>query len=342
MVKSLATATTVILGLSVETAIALGGLPFDAPWRGPDRALPNVGISVTRASVSALLRYFSSLSTEEFRVAEQILDAACNLVMPPVVALHGVETEAASLGGVQGWWYRPRRSPDRGTILYFHGGGYVGTTPMMYASFIALLARRSGCDVFIADYRLAPEFPFPAAINDAIAVLKAALESGVPPSRLFVAGDSAGGGLVTALMCATEMERLPTVAGLILLSPEVDLRLDKPSMVDNAALDILPPDVPSTAYLQGVDPGERCVSVIEHEVRRWPPTLISFGANEMFRDSIRLLVRRLGDGNVDTTAIEEPGMFHVFPILVPWSAAGRRAFDAVEVFTADILRGGRS
>lgn len=341
MTKSLATATSVVLGLSLETATALAELPRDPPWRGPDRALPNIGINVTRASVRALLRYTSSLSNEEFRVAESMLDAACRLVMPPVVALYRVQTEVASLGGVPGRWYRPRRSADRGTILYFHGGGYVGTTPMMYASFVALLAHRSGCDVFIADYRLAPEFPFPAAINDAIAVLKAALESGVPPSRLFVAGDSAGGGLATALMCATEMERLPVVAGLILLSPEVDLRLDKPSMLENAALDILPPDVPSAVYLQGVDPGERCVSVIEHEVRRWPRTLISFGGDEVFRDSIRLLVRRLREGNVDTMAVEEPGMFHVFPILVPWSAAGQRAFGAVEAFTADALLGSR-
>lgn len=343
MVSAFATATTVVVGLFRETAITLVGAPHNAPWKGPDRALPNIGINLTREAVSALLRYFSSLSTEDFRVAEGMFDTACRLVMPPVVALQGVETEAANLGGVPGRWYRPRRGSEAGTILYFHGGGYVGTTPAMYASFAALLARRSSCEVFVADYRLAPEFPFPAAINDAIAVLKAALVSDAKPSRLFVAGDSAGGGLVTALMCATEMEHLPSVAGLILLSPEVDLRLDKPSMSENAALDILPPNVPSAVYLQGVDPGERCVSVIEHAVRRWPPTLISFGSSEMFRDSIRLLVRRLEDGDVDTTAIEEPGMFHVFPILVPWSAAGQRTLAAVEAFTTGaLLRGNPS
>ena len=74
------------------------------------------------------------------------------------------------------------------------------------------------------------------------------------------------------------------------------------------------------------------MSLIEHEVRRWPPTLISFGGDEIFRDSIRLLIRRLADGEIDTTAIEEPGMFHVFPILVPWSAAGQRTLDAVQAF----------
>lgn len=324
-----------------ESAIAVARSSRSAPWQGPDRALANLGINMTRIGVSTLLRYFSSLPNDQFRVAEGVLDAACRLVMPPVVALQGVQTEAATLGGVPGWWYRPRRATTNGRILYFHGGGYVGTTPMMYASFVALLARRCGCEIFIADYRLAPEHPFPAALNDAIAVLKAAQDRAAPRPPLFIAGDSAGGGLATALMCATEMENLPMVTGLILLSPEVDLRLDKPSIAENAPLDILPPKVPSTAYLQGVDPGERCVSVIEHDIRRWPPTLISFGSNEIFRDSIRQLVRRLDDAHVDTTAIEEPDMFHVFPILVPWSAAGQRTLDAVETFVAGGLEGGR-
>jgi monoterpene epsilon-lactone hydrolase len=238
---------------------------------------------------------------------------------------------------VRGRWYRPRTSRSGGTILYFHGGGYVGTSPSMYAAFVASLASRTGCEVFVVDYRLAPEFPFPAAINDATAVLTGALDTGTDPSRLLIAGDSAGGGLATALMCATEMNDLATVAGLILFSPEVDLRLDKPSTTENAYLDILPSTIPTTAYLQGVDPGLRCVSAIEHEIGRWPPTFVSFGAHEVFRDSIRLLVRRLDDAGIDTIAIEEPGMFHVFPILVPWAAAAQRTIDAVQGFAATVL-----
>lgn len=74
--------------------------------------------------------------------------------------------------------------------------------------------------------------------------------------------------------------------------------------------------------------------MIEHDVGPWPPTLISFGSDEIFRDSIRLLVKRLRDADVDTMSLEEPGMFHVFPILVPWAEASQRAFDAIENFVA--------
>ncbi len=89
---------------------------------------------------------------------------------------------------------------SRGTVLYLHGGGYVGTSPRMYAVFAAWLCRRTGCDIFVADLRLAPEFPFPADLEDAVLVLEALLVGGVDPARLFVAGDSSGGGLVASLM----------------------------------------------------------------------------------------------------------------------------------------------
>lgn len=328
---------SVLLGLARGTVTAAATVPFTRPWRGPDRVVSNIAISATREVVRALLGYTSSLPNADLRSLEGMIDAAARLVTPATVSMRGVGSTDGSLGGVKGTWYRPRNRPTAGTILYFHGGGYVATTPSMYSGFAALLADRTGCEVFVADYRLAPEFPFPAAINDALAVLTGAFEIGIPASQVIVAGDSAGGGLATALMCATEMEALPTVAGLVLLSPHVDLHLDKPSITENAAVDILPPDIPTDAYLQGVDPGLRCVSVIEHEVGPWPPTLVSYGTNEMFRDSIRLLVRRLDESGVDTVALEEPGMFHVFPILVPWSAPGRRALDAITAFVAESL-----
>lgn len=318
----------------MKASITVAGLPFEPLWRGPDGTLANVGLNLTRVGVRALMDFAVSVPTQEFRTVESLLDAASRMVMPPVVVLQGVTIEQGSLGEVPGQWYRVRGRRSTTTILYFHGGGYIGTTPMMYAEFVARLARRTSSDVFVAEYRLAPEFPFPAAMHDAVAVLKGALDAGTPASQVFIAGDSAGGGLATALLCATEMEDLPLVAGLILLSPEVDLRLDKPSIEENRAKDILPAEVPAAAYLQGVDPGVRCVSVIEHDVGPWPPTLISFGSDEIFRDSIRLLVKRLRDADVDTMSLEEPGMFHVFPILVPWAEASQRAFDAIENFVA--------
>ena len=202
----------------------------------------------------------------------------------------------------------------------------------MYGAFVAELVRETASEVFVADYRLAPEFPFPAGLDDAATALKELVRTGTSASRLFIAGDSGGGGLAAGLMCAAAAERIPQIGGLILFSPEVDLRLDKPSITENANLDILPWNIPTTSYLQGADPGAGCVSAINQNVERWPPTFVAFGHDEIFRDAIRLLADRLATAGVDTVAIEEQGMFHAFPILMPWAAASRRVYHAVGEF----------
>ena len=155
--------------------------------------------------------------------------------------------ESGEVGGVPGMWYRRKGRESLGTVLYLHGGGYIGTAPLMYAAFTGYLARDTGCDVFVADYRLAPEFPFPAGLIDAIAVYEALLESGVDPTRLFVAGDSGGGGLATSLLLDARAHHLPRPAGVLLFSPEVDLALDEPSVTENAEHDILPVEHPRRA-----------------------------------------------------------------------------------------------
>ncbi len=127
----------------------------------------------------------------------------------------------------------PTRRARTGTIAYFHGGGYIGTSPTMYAAFNAYLARQTGCEVFTADYRLAPEFPFPAGLDDAIAVTEALLDGGVTSEQLFVAGDSGGGGLATSLVLHDRAAHLPKLAGVVLISPEVDLNLDGASIIEN-------------------------------------------------------------------------------------------------------------
>jgi acetyl esterase/lipase len=130
------------------------------------------------------------------------------------------------------------------------------------------------------------------------------------------------------------------IAGAVLFSPELDLLLDEPSMSDNAGRDILPWNIPTSAYLHGRNPGAQSVSALGQDVAGWPPTFVSFGGDEMFRDSIRQFVANLDDAGVDTVAIEEPGMFHVFPILMPWADGSRRAYRAVGAFVRDHLPAG--
>lgn len=324
--------------LAQQMAGALARVPFRRPLHGPSTTISNLGACVTREVVRSFMGYASSLPIEEFRSIEALIDGLCRIVMPPVVNAYDVDHVDIELGGVPGTLYRPKNEPARGVILYLHGGGYIGTSPQMYAFFVARLSQQTRCAVFVADYRLAPEYPFPAGVEDAAHVLHALVDAGTPPERLIVAGDSGGGGLANTLVQATpEHVDLVAPAGLVLFSPEVDLQLDQPSVTDNAASDILPWNIPTAAYLHGEAPTSRWVSATHTDLTPFPPTFVAWGTAEMFRDPIRQFVARLDDAGVAHVAVEEPDMFHVFPILMPWASASQRVFQGLAAFVDDLL-----
>jgi len=330
-------AVTDLIGLVGEMGLGMARVPFRRPWSGQGNLAHNVAVSVTRETMRTFMGYSTSLPVDEFRSIELVLDDLCGVVLPPIVSFRGADHEDGAVGGVLGEWIRPRNGRSGGTIVYLHGGGYVGTSPRMYSVFAAWLARRTGCDVFLPDLRLAPEFPFPADLEDAVAVLHGLLADGVDPERIVIAGDSSGGGLVTTLVAAEVVpEQLP-VAAVVLFSPEVNLQLDLPSVRDNARLDILPWNVPTSAYLHGVDPSSPLVSASSQDLEGWPPTFVCVGGDEMFRDGIRRFTSHLDEADVDAEVHEEPGMFHVYPILMPWSDAGRRTIEAAGTFVRSRL-----
>jgi acetyl esterase/lipase len=325
-------AATDLAGLAGQLAAAMARVPFRRPWSGDGNLPHNLAVAVTRETIRSFMGYSSSLPIDEFRSVEMVLDDLCGVVLPPLARGLGVIQQAASVADVPGIWYRPGDGAVRGTVLYLHGGGYVGTSPRMYGLFVAWLCRQTRLEIFVADLRLAPEYPFPAGLEDAVVVLEALLVAGVDPSRLFVAGDSSGGGLAVSLMYSMTRTGHQPIAGVVLFSPEVDLLLDEPSITDNAALDILPWNIPTSAYLHGRSPGSASVDALDQDLSGWPPTFVCFGQDEMFRDSLRRFVGRLVRSGVDTCSLEEPGMFHVFPILMPWAEASRRAFRSAAAF----------
>lgn len=329
-----------LVGLAGQMATAMLRVPFRRPWQGTSNGPHNVAVAVTRETVRSFMGFASSLPINEYRSVERVLDDVCGIVLPPLARGLDVDTEPGSVAGVPGIWYRPSGGEVRGTVLYLHGGGYVGTSPRMYAGLTAWMCRRTGCEVFVADYRLAPEFPFPAGLEDIVLVLEGLLGRGVDPNRLFVAGDSAGGGLATSLLFTMMRTAHRSIAGLVLFSPEVDLRLDRPSVTENATRDILPWNIPTAAYLHGRDASAAAVSAVEQDVTGWPPVLVVSGGDEMFRDQIRAFVAHLDSSGVAVTAHEEPGMFHVYPILMPWADASRRAYRSVAAFVDRCLANG--
>jgi acetyl esterase/lipase len=330
--------TLTLVGLSQNLANALASVPFRRPLDGPSGKLQNVGAAVTRTTLRSFMGYSASLQIEEFRSMERVLDRLCDVVLPPFVRLrHDVVTESGEVGGVPGVWVRSRGGAADATILYLHGGGYIGTSPMMYSAFVAALVDGTGAEAFVADYRLAPEFPYPAGMLDAVAAYQGLLDTGAASDRLVVAGDSGGGGLATSTVEELARRALPLPSSLVLFSPEVNLGFDGESVTANATHDVLPWNLPSAAYLHGVDPADARVSAVNADLSGFPPTFVAFGSDEMLRDQIRRLVARLEEAGVPHAAHEEHGMFHVFPILMPWASASRRVYAAVDAFIHDNL-----
>lgn len=329
-----------VAGLVEQLTLSVLSVPFRAPWRGAHGVVDNIGSSVTRQVMRSFMGYSSALPTDEFRSIEMLIDELCRVVMPPVAHSLDVTMDRTEVAGVPGLWYHPDNGTEpsqKGTVLYLHGGGYVATCPTMYAAFNAYIARSSGCSVFTPDYRLAPEFPFPAGLLDVAAVLEQLFDDGLSPDRFVLAGDSGGGGLATSLLNNVRTAHLPDPAGLVLFSPEVGLSFDEPSVLENAGKDILPWNIPAAPYLHGVDPLDPRVDPLTDDLSDYPPTFVAFGDDEMFRDPIRHFIARLQDAGVTTTTVEEPGMFHVYPFLMPWAEASRRVFSEVGRFIRDCV-----
>ena len=327
-----------LLGLGESMGSAFLRVPFRRPWRGAGGLARNLTISVTRELTRSFMGYAMSLPIDEFRSLEKVLDRISETVLPPWVAAEHVTVRRDTIAGVPGLWFRPQPVNVGTKMLYLHGGGYIGTSPNMYTLFAARLARATRCEIFVADYRLAPEFPYPAALHDALDVLAALHGTTNPatgaPAEIFVAGDSGGGGLAGSVLYECGSRGLPVPAGVLLFSPEISLQLDEPSVTDNAPYDVLPWNIPTNSYLHGIDP--RDVAVSGADVHKWPPTFIAYGGDEIFRDPIRHLVERLRVAGVDTHAHEQPGMFHVYPVLAPWAASSRETYAHAGRFVAQV------
>ena len=324
--------------LAQVLATAMARVPFRHPLSGNSSPASNLAVSMTREVIRAFMGFSASLRIPEFRSLELVLDDICKVIMPPVVRSLDVACHSVEYGGVPGILYVPRHMEPVGVILYLHGGGYIGTSPTMYAFFTARLCRETECAVFVADYRLAPEFPYPAGAEDASAAFADIAGRGVPHGRMFLAGDSGGGGLANTLMLERPSHVLPVrPAGMVLFSPEVDLTLDEPSITENADRDILPWNIPTAAYLHGFSATSAEVSPLNADLSGFPPTCVTWGGDEMFRDPIRRYVARLRDAGVPTDSEEYPGMFHVFQILMPWAEASRAAFRLVRSFIHKIV-----
>ena len=246
----------------------------------------------------------------DYRLARQILRP------DPYKIPTSVRVSAAQVNGIPGEWVT---SPDsaENVLLYLHGGGYFGCSAETHRPITVYFAMH-GFRVFAPDYRLAPENPFPAAVDDAVAAYRGLLAAGYSPQRIVVAGDSAGGGLALSLMLVLRAAATPLPAAGALFSPWTDLAATGESVRTNAARCAMfhGPDINPSAryYLGNADPRNPLASPLYADLAGLPPLLIHVGADECLRDDSTRLAEKARAARVTVELKVWPVVPHVWQL----------------------------
>jgi epsilon-lactone hydrolase len=252
----------------------------------------------------------------------------------------GVMAQPRTIGGVVGEWLQPEKGGIGGTLLYLHGGGYFACSAATHRPITTGFAKR-GLQVFVPDYRLAPEHPFPAAIDDAIAAYRGLIASGIPASSITMGGDSAGGGLALATLLSLRDAGDELPAAAMLFSPWTDLAGTGASLVSNDRRDAMfkGDDIAAGAepYLSGTDPKNPLASPLYAELHGLPPLLIHAGTYEVLLDDSTRLAHRARDAGTDVTLRTWPVVPHVWP-LFSFLPEARESMDDAARFLIEAIK----
>jgi epsilon-lactone hydrolase len=225
--------------------------------------------------------------------------------------------DAPEVGGL---WARPAGARADAAIIYLFGGGYTISSPHSRRKFAGHLARAAGACALVPNYALAPEHPFPGAIDSALAAYRFLVDRGFVAGRIVICGDSSGGGLAAATLLAVRRAGLPLPAGAVPISPWADLAFTGRTFEPLAAVDLTVTkdglERMAADYLAGADPRDPLASPIFGDFSGLPPLLIVVGGYEGLLDDAVHLARQAAIGGVDVTLRIWAGMQHVFPIYV--------------------------
>jgi len=249
-----------------------------------------------------------------------------------------LQLEKVSLPNLSAAWLRPARAASQRVILYLHGGGYVSGNLAGYLPLCSLLAETLESDLFFPDYRLAPEHPYPAALEDAQAAYAWLRQQGYAAQNILVCGDSAGAGLSLALTLALRDSAAPLPGAVICFSPWADLTLQGQSLqTKRQAEAILNADSLrewAALYAGAANPSGPLLSPAFADFRDFPPLLILVGSEEILLDDARRVAEKARRAGVSVNLQEWPGLWHVWPVLGSLIPESRRAFQAARQFLA--------
>jgi acetyl esterase/lipase len=293
-----------------------------------------------RETLDAILRQSSfpadSDVDEQRRLLRELLSAQ---PLPADVtvtagALGGVPTAEITVDGIE----------PRHVVLYFHGGVYVMGDAALAADLASQVGRRTQARVISVDYRLAPEHPYPAAVDDALAAYEGLLDDGVAPSSIAFAGESAGGGLAIATLVNARDHGLPLPAAALVMSPYVDLTLAGTTMETRRDADPLLSRENLQArvgdYTSGQDAALALISPLFADLAGLPPLIIQAGTHEVLLDDALRLARQAADADVEVTLDITPGVPHVFQAYYPILDEAAAALDRAGQFLSARLGDG--
>ncbi|MBN1380924.1 MAG: alpha/beta hydrolase [Deltaproteobacteria bacterium] len=253
----------------------------------------------------------------------------------------GFTIESAVADGVPAEWIKLDGAPADGAIFYLHGGGYAMGSPRTHRQTVAYIARACGVSALALNYRLAPEHPFPAAVEDAVAGYRWLLKQGIKPAQIAIAGDSAGGGLTLATLLQLRDSGDPPPACGICLSPWADLTCSSETYISKAETDpMISQDIKpmSSMYLNGQDPKTPLASPVFADLTGLPPILIQVGSEEMLLGDSLALARRAGLCSISMTLEIWKDMIHVWHMFSPILREGRDAIENIGTFYRDHIK----
>ena len=249
--------------------------------------------------------------------------------------LDSISTEAVDADGVPSEWVS---APDanNGAVLYLHGGGYVTGSVASHRGMAANLSRASGCRVLTIDYRLAPENKHPAQVEDAHTAYRWMLNNGVDASSLFVAGDSAGGGLTVATLLKARDAGDPMAAAGVCISPWVDMEATGESMTTKAGVDPMVQKAGlldmAANFLGDGDRHDPLAAPLHADLTDLPPLLIIVGTAETLLDDATRLHEKAEAAGVDSTLELWDDMIHIWPWFAPFLPEGQQAIEQMGDF----------
>lgn len=247
----------------------------------------------------------------------------------------GIEISPVSVDGFYAEWILPSQATKDKVILYTHGGGYVSGSCNDHRAIVAKLVKAIDVGALLFEYRLAPEHPFPAALEDSVAAYRWLLAQGISPSQIILVGESAGGGLCLATLIALRDKSIPLPAAAVAISPWTDLKCTGESYRTKAKVCLSPEGswtVFSKYYVGDNDPCLPGISPLYADLHGLPPILIHVGEDEVLLSDSTRFAEKAKDAGVDVTLKVGEQMLHCFPLLAPLFPEARQAMDEICAF----------